>query len=242
MTLSEFVSEVAPERSSDWAWFQFKGTMLAAIKAFDATSILEVGGGRCPTFSEEEIVPLNISYTINDIDQSELDLAPNYVHKQCFDIGGNGVANIKERYDFVFSRFVFEHLTDAKRAYENIFGLLKPGGVCLNYYPCLYTLPFVINKLLPTEKMSSRLLLMVFGGSLSRAKFPATYSWCYATPKVSRMLDKIGYKEIEIIPFYGHIYYDRIPVVRDLHKILSRKLANSDARWLASFAYTMARG
>jgi SAM-dependent methyltransferase len=241
MTLSKFVSEIAPDRSSDWAWFQYKATILAAIKAFNCTSLLEVGGGRCPMFSADEIAALDVSCTINDIDQAELDLAPDYVHKQCFDIGGDGVANIKERYDLVFSRFVFEHLADTRRAYQNIFLILKPGGLCLNYHPCLYTLPFVINKFMPTEKMSAKLLLAVFGGTISRAKFPAVYSWCYATPKVSRMLNSIGYREIEIIPFYGHIYYDRIPIVRDLHKILSRKLANADTRWLASFAYTMAR-
>ncbi len=239
LSVNEFISEMAPEPTAYWAWHRYKDTIIAAVRAFGATSLLEVGGGRFPLFTADEVNDLGVTYTVNDIDQTEIDLAPGYVDKVCFDIGGD-LPPTPPKYDLIFSRFVFEHLKDTRIAYRNVILLLRSGGVSLQYYPCLYCVPFMINKLIP-ETLSTKTLRLVYGGSIPRPKFPARYSWCFATSKVDAMLSDIGFGEIRIMPFYGHHYYDRIPLVRDIHSAVSDRLARMDVRWRAAFAYSLAR-
>jgi SAM-dependent methyltransferase len=240
MTIDEFIRQVAPEPTAYWAWHCYKNTIIAAVRAFGATSLLEIGGGRSPLFTADEVIHLGVTYTVNDIDQTELDLAPRYVAKVCFDIGGD-LPSTTPKYDLVFSRFVFEHLEDTRKTYRNVFRLLRSGGVSLQYYPCLYCVPFMINKLIPAETLATKTLRLVYGGSIPRPKFPARYSWCFATRKMGAMLSDVGFDEVRIIPFYGHHYYDRIPLVRDIHSVVSGKLAKIDARWRAAFAYSLAQ-
>ena len=57
----------------------------------------------------------------------------------------------------------------------------------------------MINKLIP-ETLSTKTLRLVYGGSIPRPKFPARYSWCFATSKVDAMLSDIGFGEIRIMP------------------------------------------
>ena len=46
---------------------------------------------------------------------------------------------------------VFEHVEDGQRAWANLYQLLAPGGVALAFVPTLYSVPFVINWLLPDK-------------------------------------------------------------------------------------------
>jgi SAM-dependent methyltransferase len=238
MTMHDFIRDIGPkpEIGPDWAFVYYKATLSAAVQAFGLKSLLEVGGGRAPLFTAAEVDTLGVRYTVNDIDETELARAPEHVDKQCFDIGG---IIPSAKYDLIFSSCVFEHVRDVKRAYENVFALLNPGGIALNLHPVLYSMPFIINKLMP-EVLTEKIVGSLIGKSHHR-KFPAHYSWCYATSNVTDMLADIGFAETEIIPFYGHNYYQRIPLLRDLHRSLSRKLAQMDARWTASYVYTMGR-
>jgi hypothetical protein len=88
---------------------------------------------------------------------------------------------------------------------------------------------------------SFKLLTALFGGTMARPKFPAHYSWCFATAKTSDMLRTVGFTETQVIPFYGHIYYDKIPLAKQLHAVCARAIAQADVRSLAAFAYTVAR-
>jgi hypothetical protein len=76
---------------------------------------------------------------------------------------------------------------------------------------------------------SFKLLTALFGGTMARPKFPAHYSWCFATAKTSDMLRTVGFTETQVIPFYGHIYYDKIPLAKQLHAVCARDRAGRRA-------------
>jgi hypothetical protein len=72
--------------------------------------------------------------------------------------------------------------------------------------------------------------------------FPARYSWCFADDaRMRSMLSTIGFREIVVQPFYGHAYYDKFPVVRNVHEWFTGVARNNDWRTFASFAYIAVR-
>src|ERR1700721_1406514 len=54
-----------------------------------------------------------------------------------------------ESYDLVFSKMLCEHLPDARTFHANCLRLLRPGARAVHFFPTLYTLPFVANRLIP---------------------------------------------------------------------------------------------
>src|SRR5262249_1621617 len=156
---------------------------------FRCTNLLELGGGRSPLFFKSEIDDLGANYTVNDISERELAAAPPWVTKVCFDAAGE--ASVHQQYDLVFSRMVLEHVPSAESLYRNVFNLLSRGGICLNFHPTLFAVPFVINLLLPSRL--SQIVLSAFGALVTDAeseypKFPARYDWCRSSPAIQRRL------------------------------------------------------
>ena len=191
-------------RDSAWAQHAFKSAVEDVVRASGAKHVLEVGGGRSPLFSREEIDALQVRYACNDISEAELARAPAYVDKVCFDIAGE--VSLVDAYDLIFSTMVFEHVSSGARAYRNVFQLLKPGGVAINFHPVLFSPPFVANLLLP-EAVSRKVLRAFFPPQRvdSAPKFPARYSWCYAHRRMERKLKGVGFSDALIVPFYGHV-------------------------------------
>jgi hypothetical protein len=205
------------------------------MSSYDQPDVLELGGGRRPMFELKDF-PANLgSYTVNDISQTELDELPAGYETACFDVCGDASA-FRGRYDIVFSRFLAEHVPDGFAMHKNIWDVLKPGGVSIHLIPTLFASPFVINRLFP-ERMTSRALLLFYpwrkGG-----KFPALYSMCRGgTPSMYAKFKSIGYAKTEIGNYYGHFYYDRIPVLRELDGFISSVAARRN--WAAYTSYAV---
>lgn len=226
------------------AWSGLKQTLLDIAKEVSARNVLEIGAGRHP-FLIDEADQHGFELTINDIDANELDYAPVGPRRLIFDISStiDDTEIPRGQFDLVFSRMVFEHVPDARRAWNNLFELLAPGGVGFAFVPTLFSPPFVINRLIP-EAVSSRLLY-----SLDRTrtiaeipKFPAFYDYCRASEKALQpMLEEIGYREVLVLPFFGTPYFPRIPVLRHAAKMLDNIAEKRDWRIFASYAYIMAR-
>lgn len=225
-----------------WGWHHFKQTVEAFIVRYDLRQVLEVGGGRSPLFSADDVRRLGLTYTVNDLDQRELDLGPAYTAKRCFDIAGRHIPG-EMAYDLIFSQMVLEHVADARLAYRNIFALLRSGGLSLSFYPTLYSPPFVLNRLLPERLSSSLVGLCCPGRNADRIpKLPACYSWCYGSSgRMAAMLQSLGYREAAVLPFYGHDYFRNIPVLSLLDNWLSLTAQRHDWRFLSSYAYCIAR-
>jgi SAM-dependent methyltransferase len=217
----------------------YDDTLRSIVSQYPNADILELGGGRWPSFPLAEM-PNNLrSYTVNDISDAELALVPEGYDKACFDVAGDASA-FENHYDVVFSRFLAEHVRDGKAMHRNVNKVLKPGGVAFHLIPTLYALPFVINKLLP-ERVGQKVLDTFSPRREISPKFPAHYSHCHGnTWAMRRMFEELGYNRVEIRNFYGHFYYENIPGLRDLEKWFSALASRKQWSSVCSYAYIFA--
>jgi SAM-dependent methyltransferase len=197
--------------------------------------ICEIGGGRSPLFAGDEIRSMGASYTILDISPEELALAPGEYEKMCVDICTPAQPANVQRFDFMFSRCVAEHVSSGDAMHRNVYRMLKPGGIAFHFFPTLYSPAFVANRLLPQGLTSAVKARLVPG---SAPKFPARYSRCNGpTLRMRRFLEAIGYEILEFRPFYGTAYFGRLPVLRTFDERLTSWAANRRSTHLTSFAY-----
>jgi len=210
---------------------------LDAMQGYD-DALRSIGGGRRPSFQLSELPDNLKSYTVNDISDEELSLVPEGYDTACFDVAGDA-SGFEGRYDVVFSRFLAEHVRDGRAMHRNIYKVLKPGGVAFHLIPTLYALPFVINRLLP-ERIGEKVLALNPRREIS-PKFPAFYSWCRGnTPAMRRLFDQIGYERVEIRGFYGHFYYETIPLLREIESWFAHLACRNEWSWCTSYAYVIA--
>jgi 2-polyprenyl-3-methyl-5-hydroxy-6-metoxy-1,4-benzoquinol methylase len=112
--------------------------------------ILEVGCG-CGNFSYQVAKTFNLHHvTLSDME--------NYVDKNHFDKNGIKTSfiemnlesdlNISKQFDLVFNTDVIEHLEKDKKALENMFSLVKVGGLLIVGTPNLYRIGNLMLKLL----------------------------------------------------------------------------------------------
>lgn len=238
------VSELLSKSDSSWAWANYANTIRRLIALSGARSVIEIGGGRAPTFSHAEVLALGLEYTSNDISERELNKAPRWVGRALFDVQGEDlrtIAPFEDGFDIAFSRMVMEHVEDHERAYANIYRLLRPGGISLAFHPVLFAVPFVINKALP-EKLSAHILRAVFPNRTDEGtpKFPAFYSGCTISKRLRTRLERIGFTRVWQVPFYGHGYYKKLPFIRELHKRTTTLIRNYQVSALASYTFTIA--
>lgn len=222
-------------------WNEYSNFVQTLVKEYGAWRICDVGGGANPILPLQFVEENQLDCTILDISGEELEKAPEGYNKLVQDIESNDCVHT-EQFDFVMTKMLAEHLKNGKAFHKNIFAMLKPGGIAIHYFPTLYTLPFVVNKLVPDWLSSYMLNIFLPRDRYQLGKFPAYYSWCYGpTPSMLAMFAKIGYEIIEYRGFFGSTYYSRIPVIRDLHKAYSRYLAQHPNPYLTSFAQVILR-
>jgi SAM-dependent methyltransferase len=230
---------------SEWAWDNYRATVEVLAREFSFTRLIEIGGGRDPLLTPAQAGALGFDYTINDISQVELDNAPAAFNKACFDVSGDLAAAGVEpgSYDLAFSRMVFEHVRDVRAAWGNLHTILTPGGVAFAFVPTLYALPYVANLMIP-EWLSRKIVKLLYPHRTDHEdpKFPAYYDWCYSSEKkMAPMLREAGFRETLILPFYGHDYFENIPVAREIDEALTRLAIRFDWRALTPYAYIIAR-
>jgi SAM-dependent methyltransferase len=231
--------QIEPSKSWLTAMQSYERELVSIVERYPNARILELGAGRYPSFRISQMPPGIDSYTVNDIDQNELDrLGPDY-ERACFDVSGDASA-FADRYDVVFSRFLAEHVRDGRAMHRNVFEVLKPGGVAFHLIPTLYASPFLLNRLLP-ERLTIPLLKLLTPRREISPKFPAHYSQCYGNlPRMRRMFAEIGYSRVEIREFYGHFYYEKIPGLHHLDQALSALASRRGWSWYSSYAYITA--
>ncbi|WP_428629061.1 class I SAM-dependent methyltransferase [Sphingopyxis sp.] len=223
------------------AFNDYLQTLTDLIRQYPDAKILELGGGRLPSFKLHQLPSSISTYTVNDIDPAELAMTSDDYDKACFDVVGD-VSQFKGQFDVIFSRTLIEHVKDGVKMHENVVSLLKPGGVAFHLAPTLYSPPFVMNKLLP-ERLSQRLLYTFFPKrGAHKDKFPAYYSWCFGNrAKMTAMLLKAGFADATIRSFYGHDYFRKIPIVRQVDGAFSALAAKHDWSSFGSYAHIIAR-
>lgn len=210
------------------------------VSEYSEPDILELGAGRRPSFAIADLPGTIRSYTVNDISEGELALLPAGYDKACFDVSGDA-SSFRNNYDVVFSRFLAEHVPDGEAMHRNVYSVLKDGGVAFHLLPTLYAVPFTINKMIP-EALSRWVLRTFTSQHVYGPKFPAPYSACYSNPRrMVMMLRSIGYRDVQFQNFYGHLYYQKIPLVNRLHERFSNMVAARDWHVFGTYAYIIAR-
>lgn len=211
------------------------------IRRSDAADVCDIGGGRNPMLSPELVDELDLRYTVLDISQNELDLAPKTFERVCADIAGEHFET-ENAFDLMFSKFVAEHVANGELLHRNVLQSLKPGGTAIHYFPTLYCLPFMANRILP-EAVGSRVLDVVSPRNRNRAeKFPAHYSWTRGpTRRQLERLRHVGFEVVEYTAGFGHGYYRRIPVLREIAKRWFRTAEHHQWYTFSSFAIVVLR-
>ena len=226
------------------AWRGVKNEIERQILDCRARTVLEVGGGANPLFDQSFIEAHGLSYCLLDISATELAKAPDCYRKVLADICADDLS-IDDRFDFVFSRMLAEHVPDGAAFHRNTFKLLTPGGRAFHFFPTLWAPPFVVNRLLP-ERLAEVLLHAIQAGrerSGKAAKFPAFYRWCRGpTASQVRRFESLGYEVVSYVGFFGHgAYYLKFPWLLRLHSAFTNWLVVHPQPWLTSFAQVTLR-
>lgn len=192
----------------------------------DVIKVCDIGGGANPLFSKEQVEEYGLDYTVLDISAEELAKAPEKYNKIQADITDSNFS-LDGEYDLVISKFLAEHISDAASFHQNIFSLLKDGGYSFHYFPTLYNLPFIANRLLP-ENLSYPILLFFQPHRVKegkRGKFPASYNWCFGpTKKNIERFTSLGYSIEEYIGFFGHRFYQKSKILKPLDLLEQLKM------------------
>jgi len=209
----------------------------------DAKDIGELGGGANPIVADSERWGFASHRTVIDISATELEKAQTTVETRVADLCQPIHDNLNA-YDFVFSQMLCEHLPKPQVFHQNCFNLLRPGGLAVHFFPTLYTLPYVINKLIPEETARS-ILKKAQPGRLDdprREKFPAYYRWTTGpTVKAKRRFESIGFEIAGWEACFGHRYYEVIPPLHAVETAKSNFLLRHPISALTSFAVVILR-
>lgn len=222
-------------------WFGYEDLVVDWIQATGAVDVCDIGGGRNPLLTPERADELGLRYTVLDISQGELDLAPAEFDTVCADIAGT-TFETENAYDFMFSKFVAEHVRSGERLHRNVFQALKPGGTALHYFPTLYCLPFMVNRVVP-ERLGSVILNAVLPRDREvEEKFPARYDWTRGpTERQLRRLQSVGFEIVEYTAGFGHDYYRRIPGLRNVADRWFRTAQRNEWYTFSTFAIVVLR-
>ena len=240
--MAEAAVTLATTRASHMdAYLTHKERIRDLIVSNGYRSVGEIGGGRHPLFDPNEVEALGLDYTIIDVTQDELDRAPAGYRKLCADIGTVSLEGLRERFDFVFSVYLAEHVKDGERMHRNIYAMLRPGGRAFHYFPTLFSPVFLLNRLMP-DRLTQLAKTALDPSLRGHPKFPAYYSKCLGpTPRMQRFFAGLGYVVEAYEPFYGTDYFSKIPVLRQLDAWLTRWAARRRNPYLTSYAFLVLR-
>ena len=197
------------------------------VAQFAPANVLEIGSGANPTMSIEDVRRWNIQYITSDIDEAELKKADPVFKTQCMDASKPTIdPSLLGKFDLIFSRMVNEHIRDGRLYHANIFRMLAPGGVAVHAFSTLYTLPFVVNAMVPVALSEVLLKLVSPRDTYQHGKFPAYYSWSRGPTRRSIAgFREIGYEVLSYDGYFGHGYYRR-------RSKLLHALEQAKAAWL----------
>lgn len=164
------------------------------LNSFDKKSskVLEMGGTHRPLFNK-----INIKYYAGlDID-SNFDWSKYYhayFNKSCTE-------PIRENFDFIFSKYLIEHVNDNKKTFENIIESLNPSGKSVHIFPLGFH-PYSLLTRIVGNSLQRKLIKLLRPHSESVGGYPVFFNMCnsVALERFFRNQNGITYK---IKYFYG---------------------------------------
>lgn len=166
--------------------------------------VADIGGGKTPFFSSEEVEGLRLSVTGIDIDGDELARAPRGAYDATI-VSPIERARGAHDHDLVIAQSVLEHVTDGRLAAEGIASYCAPGGTVVTFCPSRRAWFAQLNLLLP-EKIKRSILFSVFPEKRERQGFRAYYDGC--TPKeLINNMRRAGVTCVEVRPYFVSSYF-----------------------------------
>jgi len=166
--------------------------------------ILDVGGGKSPYLSLKE-KQKHQAYVIGlDIDQDELELAPEGVYDEiiCCDIAKfDGSLNA----DLIICRCVLEHTKNVGEAIRVLQNNMAQDGILLLFVPSKKAWFAKINRVLP-ESIKQKILYTIFPETESDQGFPAFYNLCTIS-ELTTVANENSMQIIEKRCFYISSYF-----------------------------------
>jgi hypothetical protein len=217
---------------------------LRALMDAGARLFCDVGGGANPIVSARKVAQAGLRYVILDASENELQKAPSGYERFSGDIldpeGTSRLVAQHGSFDVVTSRFTAEHVPDGRLFHERVFTMLRPGGHAVHLFPTLYSPPFVMNRLLPTDA-SAPLLHRASKGDRTEEgrhpKFRSYYSWCRGPSRGQlARLRSVGFSVERYIGFFGHGYYRRVRPLDVAHRAVTELLLDHPLASMTSFA------
>ena len=228
--------------SSAILWSGYENFVIDIARRNGVRSVAELGGGANPILAKANLWDFAPRRAVFDISAEELDKAEGAVEKNVVDLS----KPIKERYDYdmVFSKMLCEHIADARSFHLNCLNMLRPGGLSVHFFPTLFSIPFVVNRILP-EDLSRSILRRLQPGRLENPKldkFPALYRWCVGpTKRTLRLYRSVGFEIEQWNAGFGHSYYRRVALLDAAERAKSRILIRHPVPLFTSFALIVLR-
>ena len=244
---------------TEGAWKHFARTV-EELAVWPGTRVCDLGGGATPVLPPSIVETRRIDYTLVDISSDELAKAPDGYRKVCADLTHTSPP-LDGHHDVIVSRCFAEHVPHPHAFHENVLRMLAPGGRAVHFFSTLYSLPFVVNRVLP-ENVSQWLInhaqpKRVRDGQVRdveqaepaseldppTGKWPAYYRWCRGpTPAQIRRFERLGFEVESYAGFFGTPrYYTRVRPLERFDVWLADRLVEHPIALYTSFAQVLLR-
>lgn len=164
------------------------------LNSFDKSSsrVLEMGGTHRPLFDKKDIM----FYAGLDID-SKFDWT-NFYHKY---YNMSCTEPIGEKFDFIFSKYLLEHVDNNKKTFENIINNLNPSGKSVHIFPLGFH-PYSVLTRLVSNSLQRKLIKLLRPHSESVGGYPVFFNLCNSS-ELEQFWGKVKNVQYEIKYFYG---------------------------------------
>jgi hypothetical protein len=138
---------------------------------------------------------------------------------------------------------VAEHVKDGRQFHKNVRTILRENGLAVHFFPTLYALPFLLNRLSPEVLVDKLASVLTPRDRHQHARFPAYYDWCRGPLRSQvKKFEELGYQVLEYRGFFGHAgYYRRIPFMKRLHELNTSWFLRMPNPLFTSYAYVVLR-
>jgi SAM-dependent methyltransferase len=226
-------------------WAAYPSAIETLVEELAPMRVCELGGGPNPVLDQDSVSRRGIDYIVVDIDEEELAKGPGGYYRPV--VADVTAPDLPERlgsdaFDLVFSVTVAEHIADAAQFHRNVGALLRPGGKAFHFFPTLYSLPFLLNRLLP-EALTERALDRLARGARAKegvhGKFPAHYRWCRGptSRQIARLERASGLEVTSYVGFFGHAYLSRWPPLQRVVDAVTALLLRRPVATFTSYAF-----
>lgn len=154
--------------------------------------VLEIGGTQCPLFKNAELK----FYAGLDIDS-------NFNWQEFYHVYYNNSCTepINDKFDFVFSKYLLEHLNDNKKTFQNIINSLKLSGKSIHIFPLGLHHYSLLTKLVDNS-IQRKLIRLLRPHSESVGGYPVYFNLCTSVA-LERFFRKQADVKCKIKYFYG---------------------------------------